>query len=107
MAQIHLVVRRINPALKINLAQIGYFEDGQFTSLSVDVFKGTPLYPFLKSSDISESLYLSHEDVPRLISTLCPLPGFGVDYFDNTLVLLFDFNINRNEISSKKEGKGN
>lgn len=107
MTQIHLVARRINPALKIDLAQIGYVEDGQFVSLPVDVFKSTPLYPFLKSSDVSESLYLNHEDIPRLVLTLCPLPGFGVDYFDNTLVLLFDLNINRNEISSKEEGKGN
>ena len=107
MTQIHLVARRINPALKIDLIQIGYIEDGHFTSLPVDAFEGTPVYSFLKSSNISESSYLNHEDVPRLVSTLCPLPGFGIDYFDNTLVLVFNLNIDPHEVASKEEGKGN
>ena len=107
MTQIHLVARRVNPALKIDLVQIGYIKDGQFTSLPVDTFEGTPVRSFLKSSNISESLYLDHGDIPRLISILCPLPGFGIDYFDNTLVLVFDFNVNPHEITSKEEGKGN
>jgi hypothetical protein len=107
MTQIHLVVRRINPALKIDFVQIGHVEGGQFASLPVDVFEGTPVYSFLKSSNISESLYLDHEDIPRLVSALCPLPGFGIDYFDNTLVLVFDLNIDSHEVTSKEEGKGN
>ena len=107
MTQIHLVARRINPALKIDFVQVGHIEGGQFTSLPIDVFEGTPVSSFLKSSDISESLYLYHEDIPRLISALCPLPGFGIDYFDNTLVLVFDLNIDPHEVSSKEEGKGN
>lgn len=107
MTQIHLVVRRINPALKINLVQIGHIEGGHFTSLPVDAFEDTPVHSFLKSSDISESLYLNHEDIPRLVSALCSLPGFGIDYFDNTLVLMFNLNINPHEVASKEEGKGN
>lgn len=107
MTQIHLVTRRINPALKIDLVQIGYLEGGQFTSLPVDVFEGSPVHSFLKSSSISDSSYLNHEDIPRLISALCPLPGFGIDYFDNTLVLVFDLNIDPHEGTSKEEGKGN
>lgn len=107
MKQIHLVARRINPALKIDLVQIGHVEDGRFASLPVNVFEGTPVYSFLKSSNISESTYLNHEDIPRLVSVLCSLPGFCVDYFDNTLVLMFDLNIDCNEITSKEEGKGN
>lgn len=105
MTQIHLVIRRINPALKIDLVQIGHIEDGRFASLPVDVFEDSPVYPFLKSSNISDSSYLNHEDLPRLVSALCALPGFGIDYFDNTLVLMFDFNIDCNEVSSKEEGK--
>lgn len=107
MTQIHLVARRINPALKIDLVQIGYIEGGQFISLPVGVFKGTPVHSFLKSSNISESLYLDHVDLPHLISALCPLPGFGIDYFDNTLVLMFNLNIDPHEVASKEEGKGN
>lgn len=107
MTQIHLVIRRINPALKIDLVQVGHIEDGHFTLLPVDVFEGTPVHSFLNSSNISESLYLNHEDIPRLVSALCPLPGFGIDYFDNTLVLMFDLNIDPHEVASKEEGKGN
>lgn len=106
MTQIHLVTRRINPALKIDLVQIGHIKDGQFLPLPVDVFEGSPVYSFLKSSNISESSYLNHEDIPRLISALCSFPGFGIDYFDNTLVLMFNLNIDCNEVSSKEEGKG-
>ena len=107
MTQIHLVARRINPALKIDLVQIGYVEGGHFTSLPISLFDGTPVHSFLKSSSISESLYLDHEDIPRLVSALCPLPGFGVDYFDNTLVFVFNLNIDLHEITSKEKGKGN
>lgn len=53
MTQIHLVARRINPALKIDFVQVGHIEGGQFTSLPIDVFEGTPVSSFLKSSDIS------------------------------------------------------
>lgn len=107
MTQIHLVIRRINPALKIDLAQIGYIEDGHFISLPANAFEGTPFYSFLKSSDVSDSLYLSHSDIACLVSTLCSLPSFAVEYFDNTLVLMFDLNIDPHEITSKEEGKGN
>lgn len=106
MTQIHVVARRINPALKIDLIQVGHIEDGHFASLPVDVFEGTPVHSFLKSSNISESLYLNHEDIPRLVSVLCSLPGFGIDYFDNTLVIVFNLDIDCDEITSKEEGKG-
>lgn len=106
MTQIHLVTRRVNPALKIDLVQIGHVEDGRFTSLPVDAFEDTPVYPFLKSSNISESSYLDHDDIPRLVSALCSSPGFSLDYFDNTLVLMFDLNIDPHEITSKEKGKG-
>lgn len=107
MTQIHLVVRRVNPALKIDLVQIGRIAGGHFAPLPLDVFEGSSVYPFLKRSDISESLYLDHGDIPCLVSALCSLSGFSVDYFDNTLVLMFDLNIDCDEITSKEEGEGN
>ena len=106
MTQIHLVARRVNPALRIDLVQVGHIADGQFVSLPVDILEGSPVHPLLKSSNISDSLYLNHEDIPRLVSALCPLPGFGIDYFDNTLVITFNLDIDCNEITSKEEGKG-
>lgn len=106
MTQIHLVLRRVNPALKIDLAQVGYVENGQFVNLPASSFEDTIFYAFLKSDSISDSSYILHSDVSRLIVDLSSLPNFAVEYFDNALVLMFDLNIDPHEITSKEEGKG-
>ena len=103
MTQIHLVLRRINPALKIDFVQVGYIKDGRFVNLPVSSFENTILPTFLKTSSISDGCYIHHSDVSVLVSNLSLLPGFDVEYFDNTLVLMFDFKIDFNEISSKEE----
>ena len=107
MTQIHVVIRRINPALKIDLAQIGRFEDRQFEPLPLSVVAGTPIESYLNSSHISDSLYVNHSEVPGLVSACESLPGFCIDFFDNTLVLMFDLNLDHDESTSKEEGKGN
>lgn len=106
MTQIHLVLRRINPALKIDFAQVGHIENGQFVNLPASSFEDTILYAFLKSDSISDSSYILHSDVSKLIANLSSLPNFAVEYFDNTLVLMFDLNIDSHEIASKEEGEG-
>ena len=107
MTEIHVVVRRINPALKIDLVQIGYLKDGQFTSIPFDAIKSSPVASFLKSSHISDSLYVNHSDISDLVATCETLPGFRVEFFDNTLILIFDLELNCNEGETKEEGKGN
>lgn len=107
MRQIHVVIRRINPAFKIDLVQVGYIKDGQFVQLSLDTLDCPPLAPFIEHSSISDSHYIEHSSVPRLIEALTLYLNFAVDFFDNTLVLMFDFNLDHNESSSKEEGKGN
>ena len=47
MTQIHVVVRRISPALKVDLVQIGRFKDGQFSPLPLDAVANTPVAAFL------------------------------------------------------------
>ena len=106
MTQIHLVLRRVNPALKIDLAQIGHIKDGQFVSLPVCFFENTAISTFLKQDAISDNHYVFHSDISLLISELSTTPGFSVDYFDNTLVLMFDYNIDPHESTPKEEGKG-
>lgn len=106
MTQIHLVLRRVNPALKIDFAQVGHIEDGQFVSLPVWLFENTALFTFLKNDAISDSHYIFHSDISLLVSELSTVPGFSVDYFDNTLVLMFDYNIVSYEGTSKEEGEG-
>lgn len=107
MTQIHVVVRRVSPALKVDFVQIGCFKDGQFNPLPLDAIARTPVAHFLKNSDISDSLYVDHSKIADLIVDCVGLPGFGIEFFDNTIVLMFDFNPDYNESSTKEEGERN
>ena len=107
MTQIHVVIRRINPALKIDLVQIGRLRDNQFEPIPFSAFEDTFLAHFLKSSDISDSLYIDHSGLFELVTACGSLPHFRVEFFDNTLILMFDFNLDCDEVTAKEEGKGN
>lgn len=106
MTQIHVVVRRVSPALKVDLVQIGRFKDGQFDPLPLGAVANTPIACLLENSDISDSLYVKHSKMTDLIAACEGLPGFGVEFFDNTIVLMFDFDLNYDEGATKEEGKG-
>lgn len=103
MNQIHVVLSRINPALSIDLVRFGHLEDGQFVQLPLDLFSDTPVSALIRLTDISDSAYLQHKDVSRLVSLLSCYPGFCLDYFDNTLVIVFDFNLTKNEVPTSQE----
>lgn len=107
MTRIHVVIRRINPAFKIDLVQIGYIENGQFSTLSIDAFKRTPVSTYVEHSSIADSPYIEHCSVFGLIDALSVYPNFDIEFFDNTLVLMFDFDLTDDEGPSEKEGKGN
>lgn len=107
MTQIHVVVRRVSPALKVDLAQIGRLKDGQFDPLPLGAIANTPIARFLENSDISNSLYVNHSKIADLVAACEGLPGFSIEFFDNTLVLVFDFDLNYDEGATKEEGKGN
>lgn len=104
MAQIHVVIRRINPALKIDLVQLGHIEHDQFVALPLGTFKDSPLLSFLNSSDVSDSLFIKHSEIPALAAALCSTAGFGLEFFDNTLVLMFNFDLKPDEGATEKEG---
>lgn len=106
MTQVHVVIRRINPALKIDLVQVGHIKDGQFETLPLYDFADTPIYDLVELSSIASSPYIDHCSIPNLVAALVAYPDFSVDFFDNTLVLMFSTNINYDEIPSEKEGKG-
>lgn len=107
MTQIHVVIRRINPALKIDLAQIGRFKDGQFDPLPLGAIANTPIVCFFDSSHISDSLYVNHSQIADLIVACGDFSGFSVEFFDNTIVLMFDLDLDYYEGATKEEGKGN
>ena len=106
MTPIHVVVRRINPAIKVDLVQIGRLEDGQFTTLPLDTLKVAPFSKYLECSSVSDSPYIEHHSISDLIAALISYPNFAIEFFDNTLVLMFDFDLPDDESSSKEEGKG-
>ena len=105
MTQIHVVIRRINPALKIDLVQVGRIKDGQFVPVSFDAIANSPIASYLKSSCISDSLYVDHSEISDLIGTCSAFPDFCIEFFDNTIVLMFNFELDCDESTTKEEGK--
>lgn len=105
MTRIHFVIRRINPALKIDLAQVGHIKGGQFIPIPFDVIANSPIASYLKSSCISDSLYVNHSEISDLISTCGILPDFNIEFFDNTIVLMFNLELDCDESTTKEEGK--
>ena len=106
MSQIHVVIRRINPAFKIDLVQVGRIKDDHFDPIPLDAIEDSPISPFLESSNISDSLYIEHSKIPDIVNACGHLPGFSIEFFDNTIVILFDFIPDCDESTSKEEGKG-
>ena len=107
MTEVHIVIRRINPALKIDLAQVGCIKDRQFEPLPLSVVANSPAAPYLKSSPISDSLYVEHSKVSSLVGACRDLPGFGLEFFDNTIILMFNSDFDCDESTPKEERKGN
>jgi len=106
MTQVHIVFRRINPALKVDFVQVGCIKDEQFSTLPLDVLEHTPVPEFVEHSSISASPYINHCQIPSLIEALIAYPDFSIDFFDNTLILIFSTDLTHNESSSKEEGEG-
>ena len=106
MTHVHVVIRRISPALKVDLVQVGYIKDGQFESLPLDALARTPILDYVELSSISASPYIDHCRIPSLVEALIAQPDFSIDFFDNTLVLMFSTNLTHDEGTSKEEGKG-
>lgn len=104
MIQVHVVIRRINPAFKVDLVQVGRIKDGQFDSLPLEAIADMPISHFLEHTNISDSLHVDHSKIHSLVATCGCLPGFGLEFFDNTLVVIFDFNLNCDEGATEKEG---
>lgn len=106
MTEIHVVIRRINPVVKIDLVQVGCLKDCQFEPLPLSAIAGSPIARFLKSSSICDSPYVDHSDVSNLVAACEGLPGFDIEFFDNTFILIFDFELNYDESTTKKEESG-
>lgn len=107
MTHVHVVIRRVNPALKVDFVQVGYIKDDQFETLHLDALARTPIPDYVEHSAISASPYIEHWRIPSLVEALIAYPDFSIDFFDNTLVLMFSTDLAHNESTSKEEGKGN
>lgn len=105
MTQIHVVIRRINPALKIDLVQVGRIKDGQFVPIPFDAIENLSIVSYLKSSSISDSLYIDHSEISDLIGTCSIFPDFCIEFFDNTIVLMFNLELDCDESTTKEKRK--
>lgn len=105
MKQIHFVINRINPSLKIDSIRIGELVDGRFSPVNLEVFSGQAFYPLVMNSEISDTSYVLHSKIPALLSDLSVRDGFSLDFFDNTMVLIANFNLDTDESSSKEENQ--
>lgn len=106
MTHVHVVIRRVNPALKVDFVQVGHIKDGQFEPFHLDALARTPIPDYVEHSAISASPYIDHCHIPSLVEALLAYPDFSIDFFDNTLVLMFNADLTHDEITSKEEGKG-
>lgn len=106
MTQIHVIIRRINPALKIDLVQVGRIKDGQFSNIPLAALGRTPVSDYVRFCSVSDSPCIDHHSICSFVEALIAYPGFAIEFFDNTLVLMFDFDLTDDESPSKEEGKG-
>lgn len=103
MTQIHVVIRRINPALKVDFVQVGCIKSEQFSALPLDALNHTPIIDYVRYTNFSDSPCIDHNLVPRLVGALVSLPNFSIEFFDNTLILMFNADLNYNEGTTKEE----
>lgn len=96
--QYHILLSRINPSLKIDLARICTIKDGQAVALTHDEFVDTfdagvfsQLCDILVSSDISDSMYVRHAEIMDIVDIVAAFSSVTLDYFDNNLVIVFDY----------------
>ena len=107
MAHVHVVIRRINPALNVDFVQVGYIKEGQFSTLQLSTLDCTPISDYVKLSSISTTPHIDHSLVSSLVEALMAYPDFSIDFFDNTLVLMFSTDLTHDESTSEEKGKGN
>ena len=104
--QYHLVFTRINPTLRIDTLRICTLESGQAVSVGADDFLAVvssdipALSDFFHKSDISDELYIYHSNIKDILDCLVNFK-FSVDYFDNNLVIVFDYE-QKEKASEKK-----
>lgn len=96
--QYHILISRINPSLKIDLVRVCTIVGGQAKTLTSDEFSDlvatAPFWflgDFIESSDISDSMYISHARISEFIQNFLAVSSVTVDFFDNNFVIVFDY----------------
>lgn len=96
--QYHILISRINPSLKIDFVRVCTIENGQAKTLSTDDYSNLVAIPrfaqlnyFFDTSRIADSMYIAHEEISSLISYLLESTRCSFDFFDNNLVIVFDY----------------
>lgn len=96
--QYRFFISRSNPALKIDLVYFCAMKDGEAESFTPDEFFSfcydhsfRGLLDLIFVSDISDSMYIYHSDIFKLIQTIMPVAPVTLDYFNSNLIIAFDY----------------
>lgn len=107
MTSIHFCFRRINPALHIDLLNVGTLEDGHFvplddrqTSLLRRYLADCGFGDFMHKDALSTEHYVFHD---AMTSFICAFSPDRLDWFQDTLILVLTLNLDSYESSEKEE----
>lgn len=102
--QYHILISRVNPALKIDLVRFCTIVDGQAKAFTTDEFTDfcrsnnfDGLLKLIVHSHISDSMYIEHDRIFALVKALLCVDSITIDYFDNNLVIIFDYDTETEE----------
>lgn len=107
MTSVHFCFRRINPALSIDLCQIGTLAGKEFAPLEPHQFDALQAYlsslglpDFIRRSDISSEAYVQHGHVKDLINRV---ESDQIDWFQDTMIIVVPIILDQHESPEKEE----
>ena len=107
MTQIHFCFRRINPALHIDLLNVGTIEEGRFaplddrqTVLLRRCLADRGFGDFMHKDSLSTEQYVFHDDATSFV---CAFSPDRLDWFQDTFVVVLTLDLDSYEPSEKEE----
>lgn len=107
MIQVHFCFRRVNPAVRIDLLNVGTIKEGQFAPLDdrqLDLLRNCltsyGFSDFIHMDDLSPEQYVIHDHVASFV---CAFSPDRLEWFQDTLVVGLTLDLESYESSEKEE----
>ena len=107
MTQVHFCFRRVNPAVCIDLLNVGTIKEGQFAPLDdrqLDLLRNCltsyGFCDFIHKDDLSPEQYVFHDQVASFV---CAFSPDRLEWFQDTLVVGLTLDLESYESSEKEE----